>query len=108
MICNARGAKGRGMAIALFGAQFAVNLVWSPLFFAAHQVLLAFFTILLMLALAIATTFAFGRIRSAAAWLMLPYLIWLSFAAILNWQTHALNPEAETLKVESGKTDVSF
>ena len=50
-----------------------------------------------MLAVAIAMTIAFGRVRTAAAWLMLPYLLWLSFASILNWQTHVLNPDAETL-----------
>jgi translocator protein len=97
MVLNARGNRYRGYAIALFAVAFVSNLAWSPLFFAAHQVFAAFFLILFMLAFAIATTIAFDRVRKAAAWLMLPYLLWLSFAAILNWQTHALNPDAETL-----------
>ncbi len=97
MVLNARGNRYRGYAVALFAVAFAANLAWSPLFFAAHQVLAAFFLILFMLVLAIATTIAFGRVRTAAAWLMLPYLLWLSFASILNWQTHVLNPDAETL-----------
>jgi translocator protein len=97
MVLNARGNRYRGYAIALFAVSFVANLAWSPLFFAAHQVFAAFFLILFMLAFAIATTIAFDRVRKAAAWLMLPYLLWLSFASILNWQTHRLNPDAETL-----------
>jgi translocator protein len=97
MVLNARGNRYRGYAIALFAVSFVANLAWSPLFFAAHQVFAAFFLILFMLAFAISTTIAFDRVRKAAAWLMLPYLLWLSFAAILNWQTHTLNPDAETL-----------
>jgi tryptophan-rich sensory protein len=97
MILNARGARYRGFAIALFTVQIIANLAWPPLFFAAHQVMPAFVLILFILIFAIATTVAFGRVRAAAAWLMVPYLAWLCFASILNWQVHALNPNAETL-----------
>ena len=107
-ILNARGARGRGLAIGLFLVQFAVNLAWSPLFFAAHQITAAFWLILVMLALAIATTLAFGRIRTAAAWLMLPYLLWISFAAILNSQFVTLNPHAETLVPGDAKTQIDL
>lgn len=97
MIMNARGARGRALAIALFVAQFALNLAWTPFFFGAHKVGAALLVIVVMLALAIATTIAFDRIRKAAAWLMLPYLIWLGFAGVLNWRIGQLNPDAETL-----------
>jgi len=96
-ILNARGARGRGLAVGLFAAQFALNLAWTPLFFGAHKVGTALLVIVVMLALAIATTFAFDRIRKAAAWLMLPYLVWLAFAGVLNWRVGQLNPDAETL-----------
>lgn len=99
MILHARGAKGKPLALGLFAIQLVLNLAWSPTFFAAHQVHLAFWLILTMLIVAIATTFAFAPIRKAAAWLMLPYLLWLCFAALLNWQTAQLNPNAETLVV---------
>jgi len=108
MILNARGARGRGVAITLFALQFLVNLAWSPLFFAAHQVTAAFWTILVMLALAIAATLAFGRIRSAAAWLMLPYLLWICFAALLNYRFDMLNPQAETLVPTASKTQIDL
>lgn len=108
MILNARRARGRGLAIFLFILQFALNLSWSPLFFAAHQVSTAFWVILVMLVLAIATTFAFGRVRKAAAWLMVPYLAWLSFASILNYQIDILNPQAETLVPNVPKTQIDL
>jgi benzodiazapine receptor len=106
MILNARRARYRGIAIALFLAQMALNLSWSPLFFAAHQIWMALAVIVAMLLLSIATTIMFGRIRTAAAWLMVPYLAWLSFAAILNYQYGVLNPDASTLVPEPAKTQI--
>lgn len=107
IVLNARGNRYRGYAIALFAVAFAANLAWSPLFFAAHQVFAAFFLIVFMLAFGIATTMAFGRVRRAAAWLMAPYLLWLCFAAVLNWQTHVLNPDAETLAPKGRVTQIA-
>lgn len=101
MILNARGASGRNVAIGLFAGQLLLNFSWSPLFFAAHKVTLALGLILLILAVAIAATVAFARIRKSAAWLMVPYLAWLLFAAMLNWKIDQLNPDAETLKTRT-------
>jgi tryptophan-rich sensory protein len=106
MVLNARGARGRNLAIILFLFQFVINLTWSPIFFGAHQVTAAFFIILIMLAVAIATTLAFARVRKAAAWLMVPYLVWISFAAILNFQIDQLNPDAETLYVPAASSQI--
>jgi translocator protein len=106
MILHARGARGRGAALALFALGFALNLCWSPLFFAAHQITAAFYLILAMLAVTIATAFAFGRIRRAAAWLLVPYMMWISFAAILNYQFDRLNPDAETLVPPAARTQL--
>ncbi|HEU0066618.1 MAG TPA: TspO/MBR family protein [Sphingomonas sp.] len=97
VILHARGAAGRGPALALFAAQFALNLVWTPLFFGLHQVSHALWVIVAMLVLAILTTVAFGRIRRMAAWLMVPYLVWISFAGVLTWRIGQLNPGAENL-----------
>lgn len=95
MILHARGSKGRVLALSLFGLQFGLNLLWSPLFFGAHQVSLALILILLILIVAIAATFAIAPIRKVAAWLMVPYLVWLSFASIINFQVDQRNPDAE-------------
>src|SRR3546814_5376180 len=69
IILHARGARGRGLAIALFVAQFVLSLAWTPVFFGAHRVVLALAIIAAMIVLAIAATLMFGRIRRAAAWL---------------------------------------
>jgi translocator protein len=97
MILHARGSKGRALALGLFGGQFLLNLLWTPLFFGAHQVSLALILILLILIVAIAATFAIAPIRKGAAWLLVPYLIWLSFASILNFQIDQRNPDAERM-----------
>lgn len=106
IILNARGARLRGIAVALFVVQLALNLYWSPLFFGQHQVTAAFYLLLAIWVSAFATTLVFGRIRSLAAWLMVPYLAWLSFAAILNYQIDQLNPDAERLYVPAVTADI--
>ncbi|MCW2337543.1 tryptophan-rich sensory protein [Sphingobium sp. B2D3A] len=106
MILHARGARGRGLAITLFIVQLCINLVWSPLFFGAHQATLAFYLILVILVLATITTILFGRIRSVAAWLMVPYLCWLGFASGLAFDIDRMNPDAETLVPAAVRTQI--
>jgi translocator protein len=106
IILNARGAPQRGLAIGLFLTQIVLNLLWSPLFFGQHQVSNALYLIIAIFLAALATTFVFGRIRKAAAWLMVPYLAWLSFATILNYQIDQLNPDAERLYVPASSEEI--
>jgi tryptophan-rich sensory protein len=108
MILNARGARGRGVALGLFGTQLILNLMWTPLFFAAHKVTLALFVIVAVLLVTIATTFAFAKIRKTAAWLLVPYMVWLSFASILTFQIDRMNPEAETLVPAGVRTQIQL
>jgi tryptophan-rich sensory protein len=85
LVWRERGfARARG-ALGLFLLQLGVNALWSWLFFAWHLGGAAFADILVLLALIIATLIAFARIRLAAAWLLAPYLAWVSFATALNW-----------------------
>lgn len=97
MVLNARGAHGRGLAVLLFAIGFALALAWQPVFFGAHQVGTSLIVIGGMLVTGIATTLAFGRIRTVAAWLMVPYLAWVSLAGVLTWRIGQLNPDADTL-----------
>lgn len=106
LVLSARGARLRGLAAGLFAAQFALNLAWTPLFFGAHKVDAALLVIVAILGLSILTTLVFARIRPLAAALMLPYLAWLAFAAVLNWQIGALNPAAERLVPEARTSQV--
>jgi len=108
IILAARGARGRGVAITLFIIQLILNLAWSPLFFAAHQVTIAFGVVVAMLVAAVATAASFARIRSGAALLLVPYIAWLVFAALLNFEIMQLNPSAETLVPGANGTQIEL
>lgn len=94
-------APGRNGALALWTTQLLLNLCWSPLFFRFHQILPAFFLIVAILAVAILTTLRFVTISRVGAYLMIPYLLWLSFASVLNYRTFQLNPDASPPLMES-------
>lgn len=106
MVLHARGAPLRGAAIILYLVQYALNLFWPILFFGMHQVAAAFWLLVIVFMLALCTTIVFGRIRKASAWLLVPYLAWLCFAAILNKQIDWLNPGAETLVVPAARSQI--
>ncbi|UVO54591.1 TspO/MBR family protein [Sphingomonas sp. SUN039] len=108
IVLNARGSRFRGYAVALFGVAFALNLTWSPVFFGMHRPTMALAIIVGMFVAALATTIAFGRVRKTAAWLMVPYLGWLVFAGILNWEIIRLNPGAEGLVVDRAGTQIDL
>ena len=79
-------------ALGLFLVQLAANALWSWLFFGWHRGALAFADILLLWVLIAATLLAFWRIRPLAGALLLPYLAWVSFAAVLNVAVWQANP----------------
>lgn len=106
MILAARGARLRWAGVALFVAQFVLNLAWTPLFFGAHRVHDAFVLILAIEALSILTTIVFARVRVAAAWLMVPYMVWIGFAGALTWGIDRLNPDARTLVPPAASSQV--
>ena len=108
MILNARGARGRPLALTLFFAQLVLNYSWSPIFFALHELRLALFVIAAMLGLSIAATVRFAKVRPTAALLMLPYLAWLCFAGYLNYRIIELNPDAEALVPQQGSADIAL
>lgn len=86
----------RRLALILFIIQLVMNFAWSPIFFAAHDIVLAKTVIFLMAAIAAAAAGQFNRLRPAAGLLMVPYICWLVFAATLNATIDHLNPGAGT------------
>jgi len=106
MILHARGAKARGLVIALFVVQLALNYSWSPIFFAYHKIGLALWVIAAMIVLTLVLIALVWRIRRVAALLMLPYLAWLCFAASLNFEIGRLNPNAEGVAPQPPTTDI--
>lgn len=95
LVLSAHGARLRSLGVALFVAQLAGNLAWTPLFFGAHLVDAAFLLIVAIMGLSVLTTIVFAQIRRIAAWLMVPYMMWLGVAGALNWGIGRLNPDAE-------------
>jgi tryptophan-rich sensory protein len=86
------GFRPAKIALTLFLIQLATNASWSWLFFGWHQGALAFLDILLLWLLIVATLVAFWRIRPVAGVLLIPYLLWVSFASVLNYFIWQLNP----------------
>jgi tryptophan-rich sensory protein len=86
-------AQGSSFALKLYGAQLALNLLWSPLFFYFKRVRLAMYDISALWVLVGATGWEFYKQDKTAGWLMVPYLAWVSFAGYLNWGVWTLNPE---------------
>ena len=89
-----KGWKNKDVKVALdlFGAQLVLNIFWSIIFFGMKNPLYAFIEII-VLWLAIALTISkFNKIEKNAAYLMVPYIIWVSFAAYLNYSIWMLNP----------------
>jgi len=87
-----RSTSSKGVPLTLFVAQLAANALWSWLFFAWHQGALAAVEVLVLLALIVATVVAFWRASRLAAMLMVPYLLWVSFASVLTWAVWRSNP----------------
>jgi translocator protein len=81
----------KNRALILFVLQFMFNLAWSFIFFSQHAIGWAFAEILVMLFLIIATTLSFYKIKPVAAYLMIPYILWVSFASCLNGAIWMLN-----------------
>ena len=81
------------LALTLYVAQLAANALWSWLFFAWRQGRWAFVEILVLWLLIVVTTISFWRIRPLAGVLLLPYLLWVSFASVLAYNVWRLNPK---------------
>ena len=108
IILNARGARRRGLAIALFVVAFAFNLAWSPVFFAMHLMTLGLWVLAGMFVFTIPTALLFFDIRRVAGLLILPYLVWLCVATALNWEIRRLNPGADGLVVNRSGSQIDL
>ncbi|MGB8952544.1 MAG: TspO/MBR family protein [Candidatus Aminicenantales bacterium] len=82
--------QGR-MALVVFFCQLALNILWSLFFFHLHLPFLAFVEILVLWLAILVTIMSFYRISKLAAVLLFPYILWVSFAAILNFSLWRLN-----------------
>lgn len=83
------GDRSRGLNF--FVAQLIVNFFWSLIFFNAQAYGLALIWLLALWMLVLGMALAFYKVDPVSGWLQLPYLLWLTFAAYLNWGVLQLN-----------------
>ena len=79
-------------ALFLYGIQLLANFIWPLLFFGGGWFLLSFFWLILMWVLIYLTIRAFSKIDETAGNLLIPYILWVTFAAYLNFGIYLLNP----------------
>lgn len=87
----ASGEPGSRSVLMVYGVQLAVNFFWSIIFFNMQAYAFAFFWLLLLWILVVVMIWRFGKINRTAAWLQVPYLLWLTFAGYLNLFVWLLN-----------------
>jgi len=92
------------LAIGLFLIQLALNAIWTPIFFGSHSILLALIDIILLFIAILVTLLVFKSISVPASVLLIPYLLWVGYATILNGSICYLNPQ-ECFSFSSQKID---
>jgi len=85
------GFAGAGIALILFTIQLVLNGMWSWIFFGLHKPGLAFAELCLLWILILATSIAFWKLYKPSGILLVPYLAWVTFAAVLNFAIWRLN-----------------
>jgi len=88
-----KGTKNKKVreALMIFGVQLFLNAIWSPIFFGARNLFLALLVIMLMWLFIVKTISVFRPINKISAYLLYPYLLWVSFASVLNFSVWLLN-----------------
>jgi len=86
-------ARGAQSALRLFSIQLVLNTLWSFIFFRLRSPRWAFLEIIVLWAAIVMTLLSIWKISRLAGILFLPYLLWTSFAVLLNFRLWRLNPE---------------
>jgi len=79
------------IALVIFIIQLLLNGIWSPLFFGLKAPLAAFVDIAFLWLAILITIFLFYKLSKAAAFLLIPYIFWVTFAAVLNFSIMTMN-----------------
>jgi len=93
LVWRCGGFRSQRQSLTLFLLQLAFNALWSWLFFAWHLGALAFADIVVLWILIVVTLVSFWRVRPLAGGIFIPYLLWVSFASVLNYSIWQLNPQ---------------
>ena len=91
MILQSQKSKGRNFAIGIFAIQLFLNFWWSYLFFSFHWLGASFIEILILWICVLLMIISFYRLNKTASLIQLPYLLWISFASVLNGTIWMIN-----------------
>lgn len=94
LVWRTAGFAGAALPLAVYGLQLVLNAGWSALFFGLRRPDWALYEVILLWASILGCVVLFAPINADAAWLMVPYLLWVSFAAVLNLAIVRRNPVA--------------
>ncbi len=86
-----KGLRKNKTGVLFFALQLILNILWSLLFFGLHNPLFGVICIVFLWASILATIITFYRTSKAAGWLLVPYILWVSFASGLNYFVYILN-----------------
>ncbi|ADO41669.1 tryptophan-rich sensory protein TspO [Ketogulonicigenium vulgare] len=86
------GKSGADVALAFMAGQLAVNVLWTPVFFGLHRIRIGMGVIILLWLMVLGTLVLHWRIDWLAGLMLVPYLVWLTYAAALNLMIIRLNP----------------
>lgn len=92
LVWREEGFAGAKLPLSLFAVQLVLNTLWSIFFFGMHRIGLALADIALLWSAILLTMLAFWRVTPWAGLLMLPYLLWVSYASALNYSIWRMNP----------------
>ncbi len=81
----------KSSGIVVYGLQLLVNFIWPLFFFNGRMFSAAFVVLIVLWLLVILMIYEFYKVNKTAAYLQIPYLLWLTFAAYLNWNIYLLN-----------------
>jgi benzodiazapine receptor len=92
LVWKKRDASGTYKTAAIiYTMQLALNFLWSIIFFGTHRLFTALFIIIALLFMIVLNISWFGRFSKTAAWLLVPYIIWVCYATLLNISICVLN-----------------
>lgn len=108
LVASAWGAQGRGIALIAFTLHFIGTQSWTAVFFGMQEMMLALMVMGYGIASLLIALALIWRVRRGAALLLLPYLAWLCFAAVLNYQLIAANPDGGERGASGAETRVEL
>lgn len=91
LILTKPSSKVKSLGLTFFFMQLVFNLLWSFLFFSIQNPFYAFIEIILLWIVILMTIYYFAKVEKTAAYLLIPYIAWVSFAAVLNYSIWKMN-----------------